>query len=1313
MKREPKVPGHFIGRWTNWRVPALRTLFLIISTILLVLSAWVAKFPTLGPVSSSERSLLSREFWIYAREKNPSLRLPSLGTNFRSVHFVDPQYGWAVGFGTLLATNDGGESWTFQNLDLVRGLTSVHFTDRSRGWVVGSEGTILATTDGGKTWTTQASGTKQLLNSVYFVNAERGWAAGREGTILATTDGGNTWSTQNSGSKKPLASICFADDARGWVVGGGSILATIDGGKSWDPQLMDSKGALASVNFVDSERGWAVGSDGTVLATIDGGTTWAAQAPGLKQVLVSVNFVDSERGWAVGSDGTILATTDGGKKWHFQDSGLTSPLSSVHFVNAERGWCVSVYGDILVTTDGGENWNFQSSGTRALFKSVYFPNKQRGWIVGPEGTILATTDGGRTWNRQTSGSDAVLTSVHFADAERGWVVGTEGTILATNDGGIRWISQSSGTTDFLGSVHFTDTEHGWIVGSYDILLTTTDGGQTWNPRNPGKSSWLNSVYFADAQRGWVVGDKGTILATADGGKNWMSQDSGTSSKLKSVHFVDAERGWIVGDGGSRLAYDGWLYPQEATILATNNGGKNWNLRDVSSTFTPISVHFVDAEHGWAVGNRGTILTTRDGGRTWEPQDSGKAVEFQSVHFVDAQSGWVVGHGGTILATTDGGNRWEEFSAYRLGPAPIFYLLLGVGCLVAVAAFLVGEEESNVSDVPASIEDRISGDHAIRTPAHDVLNYLPLAKALSRHIRNENTLPPLTIAISGPWGCGKSSLMHLLAHDLRLFRFRPVWFNAWHYHKEENLLAALMEKIREEGLPSLFSRHGLLFRYRLIDRRGRRHWFSVAILLILIVIVAWLQLNRNRPEFPWLFDGIDPLIAVLGALGIQAFDIVSRFSASFQDVFPGPLNIVKRLSLGDFSKQTGFRHAFERDFRDTTECLPRPMVLFLDDLDRCPSERLLDLLKTINFLTSAGKCVLILGIDKQRVLKALGKNLPGGDQGSDEATANEFLEKLLNLEVSVPSMKSEQVSALFTTEKANESKRRAKESKLPLWIRILDRGPDFIARVLPWGILIPFFIGVGVFILPDRRTESQEGRTSPKFAGGSTPAQAPPGFMDPGTTEALQTGTPEEADIGGATFTPGQSARISGAYPLIPALLLVLGLVVVHVRFTQRPGETIHDDPRFIASWNIWSSILATHPEFGNPRAIKRFLNRLRLAAALQSRGKNDQNGWEILITKLKKRHGFEPDPIPSLNLHEIPEEALVRLFIWKAIGYLADSDVNSIDPETQKAAGQAFEKHLAIFEVDSARDLYPSESIRNDVDRLYHLTQTALVVDQP
>jgi len=138
---------------------------------------------------------------------------------------------------------------------------------------VGEGGVILATTDGGATWSAQSSRTTEDLNDVTFSDATHGWAVGVWGAILATTDGGATWREQSSGSTAELAAITFTDATHGWAVGTeGAILVTTNGGATWSAQSGGTtKQLLMAVAFTDATHGWAVGLGGAILATTDGG----------------------------------------------------------------------------------------------------------------------------------------------------------------------------------------------------------------------------------------------------------------------------------------------------------------------------------------------------------------------------------------------------------------------------------------------------------------------------------------------------------------------------------------------------------------------------------------------------------------------------------------------------------------------------------------------------------------------------------------------------------------------------------------------------------------------------------------------------------------------------------------------------------------------------------------------------------------------------------------------------------------------------------------------------------------------------------
>ena len=448
-----------------------------------------------------------------------------------------------------------------------------------------------------------------------------------------------------------------------------------------------------------------------------------------------------------------------------------------------------------------------------------YKRQQRGWAVGSNGTILATGDGGNKWTPQTSGTQGDLYSVHFtADGQRGWAVGWNGTILATGDGGNKWTPQTSGTQDYLNHVHFTaDGQRGWAVGWNGTILATGDGGNKWTPQTSGTQAALISVHFAaDGQRGWAVGTDGTILATGDGGNVWTPQTSGTGAQLNSVHFAaDGQRGWAVGTDG--------------TILATGDGGNVWTPQTSGTWELLFSVQFTaDGQRGWAVGSGGTILTTGNGGKAWTPQTSGTEAWLSSAQSTaDGQRGWAVGGFGTVLATGDGGRLWSASAPYQRYWAPWYFATLA---LLAFTLFvLLGLVEiaqpGSAADTGPPLADGaatlLRSDQPVADKLFDRLGVRPAVEALSSFIRNRDTEPRVTIAVTGEWGNGKSSVMRMLQTELEHAGFRTAWFNAWHHQQEGRQLTALFEAVRKQAVPRWWRQpvSALRVRSRLIWGRG--------------------------------------------------------------------------------------------------------------------------------------------------------------------------------------------------------------------------------------------------------------------------------------------------------------------------------------------------------------------------------------------------------------------------------------------------------------------------------------------------------------
>lgn len=183
----------------------------------------------------------------------------------RGVCFISPDTGRAVGEAVILTTANGGATWLPTPVDET--LYGVSFPDASHGWVVGTRGTILRTNNGGQSWTPQWTGASLPFLDVASVGADEGWVVGVGGRILHTGDGGADWSEQGSQTDRVLRGIAFMNNRSGFFVGDqGSLSHTLDGGQNWlSDSVMIGDKSLRKIAFGDADHAWAAGDSGTIV----------------------------------------------------------------------------------------------------------------------------------------------------------------------------------------------------------------------------------------------------------------------------------------------------------------------------------------------------------------------------------------------------------------------------------------------------------------------------------------------------------------------------------------------------------------------------------------------------------------------------------------------------------------------------------------------------------------------------------------------------------------------------------------------------------------------------------------------------------------------------------------------------------------------------------------------------------------------------------------------------------------------------------------------------------------------------------------
>jgi photosystem II stability/assembly factor-like uncharacterized protein len=258
------------------------------------------------------------------------------GQAYMAVSYVDPQHATAVSNdGGVVTTTDGGASWELRQTPAPNTVNAtwpgnirptawsyqgVSFVDRDHGYVVGHDGLILATADGGTTWTYRGDPRYGILRDVKFVDEFHGQTVGRvtgrpdqvRYTTLGTNDGGEMWqpnlAKEQDESVLNMTAVAVTVPMHAIAVGeGGRIFVTFDEGKTWRIRRSGTNETLNDVAFADRRRGVAVGTvnfqgdvRSIVLATNNGGEGWTAFPQPEIGTLTAVSFASPSAAYAVG-----------------------------------------------------------------------------------------------------------------------------------------------------------------------------------------------------------------------------------------------------------------------------------------------------------------------------------------------------------------------------------------------------------------------------------------------------------------------------------------------------------------------------------------------------------------------------------------------------------------------------------------------------------------------------------------------------------------------------------------------------------------------------------------------------------------------------------------------------------------------------------------------------------------------------------------------------------------------------------------------------------------------------------------------------
>ncbi len=247
------------------------------------------------------------------------------------------------------------------------------------------------------------------------------------------------------------------------------------------------------------------------------------------------------------------------------------------------------------------------------------------------------------------------------------------------------------------------------------------------------------------------------------------------------------------------------------------------------------------------------------------------------------------------------------------------------------------------------------DGAVVSLDNDLFDVEKYINGLSSFIEKCET--PMTIAIQGDWGSGKTSVMNMVKEKLDKNNIIPVWFNTWkfsQFNMEEQLPVTFLSYLLKElsaGLSDKF------------QKRVERTVKTIGKLAFMSANVAADLFAGGMPEA--INDAKEEMFSK------NSIDTIDSLKSDFQ-------NTISELLEG---KGDGSR-----------------VVIFIDDLDRLRPGLAVGLLEILKIFLDCDKCVYVLAVDYEVVVQGIKEKYNGNLDGQK---GRKFFDKIIQVPFKMP------------------------------------------------------------------------------------------------------------------------------------------------------------------------------------------------------------------------------------------------------------------------------------------------------------------------
>lgn len=278
---------------------------------------------------------------------------------------------------------------------------------------------------------------------------------------------------------------------------------------------------------------------------------------------------------------------------------------------------------------------------------------------------------------------------------------------------------------------------------------------------------------------------------------------------------------------------------------------------------------------------------------------------------------------------------------------------------------------------------------------DFLNFTEVADQIATLAINPDLLP-ISIGVFGTWGTGKSTVLRLVETSLVAITPPPIIikFDAWLYQGYDDSKAALMEVVAERLLHEAKDNQSLLDKTKRFA--SRINYFRA------LGMAADVGVGMALGVPPGLLTRAG---SALGALVSGKFDgvAVGDIKEGGKEAAEAWSKLIKPEEARTPPKEIS---AFREEFAGILKGLGRPLVLFIDNLDRCLPDVAIGTLEAIRLFLFIEGTAFVIAADEDMIRHSVAKHF----SDPNARHVHDYLDKVIQVPMRVPQVGAEDVRA---------------------------------------------------------------------------------------------------------------------------------------------------------------------------------------------------------------------------------------------------------------------------------------------------------------